>query len=661
VGRRELGSVVDGIKTLFDGGATSTLSDGNLLERFLNDRGSVGEAAFAAIVERHGPMVHRVCRGVLRESHDADDAFQATFLILARKAGSIRRNGSVASWLYGVARRVALKARSARTRRAALELSAGAWNMEHQPETRDIEFQPEIQEEVDRLPPKYRAAVVLCDLEGLTHEEAAGELRIPVGTVKVRLARARQRLRGRLVRRGLAPVLLAAAGSSRGSACIPAPLLESITQAAMRIAAGEVAGASAPVAALVKGALRAMMLARLKTLVALVAASLPFVVATTWILCALPGPVRSSQVPEPKNAQTGKAQPEADLKPSPDSSIISVKVKKEDLPLFKKLPAAMEAGRSATIYAVVSGKAAEVAVKLGEPVQSGQLLVRISAPELEAELEESRAIVEKVQAHTLKTQAMLRLERVALEKARAKIGFAGDDAVKEATAKVEVAEAEVAEADAAVRVAREGVGKAMSRVALTRIVSPLDGAVARVVCNEGDVIRPGFESGSFELLTVMNTTRMRVVVDVPEALASVLKNTSNAKVKVLPLGLPPIEAKIARTAPVIEPNSHTMRAEIELDNADKALRPGQSVLVTLQVGEKQGVILLPESAVLSADPGKPFECYRVVDGLAKRTQIVLGGTYDGRDEILEGLKEGDVVVVNAHQITREGQPIRPAR
>ena len=118
VARQRLGSVVDGIKTLFDGGATSTLSDGNLLERFLNDRGSVGEAAFAAIVERHGPMVQRVCHGVLRESHDADDAFQATFLILARKAGSIRRQGSVASWLFGVARRVALRAKTARSRRA---------------------------------------------------------------------------------------------------------------------------------------------------------------------------------------------------------------------------------------------------------------------------------------------------------------------------------------------------------------------------------------------------------------------------------------------------------------------------------------------------------------------------------------------------------------
>ncbi len=658
--RRALGSVVDGIKTLFDGGATSTLSDGSLLERFLNDRDSVGEAAFAAIVERHGPMVQRVCRGVLRESHDADDAFQATFLILARKAGSIRRNGSVASWLYGVARRVALRARSARTRRAALELSAGAWNMEHQPETRDIEFQPEIQEEVDRLPTKYRSAVILCDLEGLTHEEAAGELRIPVGTVKVRLSRARQRLRGRLVRRGLAPVLLAAVGSTRVSSCMPAPLLESTTQAAMQIAAGEVTAVSAPVAALVKGALHAMMLARLKTLVAVMAASLPFVVATTWILCSLPGPVRSSQVPEPKNAQTGKAQPEAVLKPSPDPSIISVKVKKEVLPLFNTLLGTMEAGRSATLYAAFSGKVAEVAVKLGEPVKMGQLLVRISAPDLEADLAESRAIVDKAQAHVLKTQAMLRLERVALEKARPKVGFDGDDAVNEAAAKVAVAEAEVAEAEAAVRVAREGVGKAMARVALSRIVSPLDGIVASVECHEGDVVRPGFES-RFELLTIMNTTRVRVVIEVPEALASGLKSTANARVKVDPLGLPPVEAKIARTAPVIDPSRHTMRAEIELDNADKTLRPGQSVQVTLQVGDKPGAILLPESAVLSAPPGKSIGCYRVVDGHATRTQIDTGETRDGRVEILGGLNEGDVVVVNAHQITKEGQAIRPVR
>ena len=403
-----------------------------------------------------------------------------------------------------------------------------------------------------------------------------------------------------------------------------------------------------------------MMLARLKTFVTVMAASLPFVVATTWILCAIPGPVRSGQVPESNNAQTGQAEPEKKLKPSPNSSIITMTVKRDDLPLISTIPATMEAGRSATLYAVVPGKVTEVAVRLGEPVKSGQILLRISAPELEAELEESRAVLGRVQAHALKTQAMLRLERVALEYKKLRVG-ADRGEVAEATAKVEVAAAEVAEAEAEVKVAREGVGKAMSRLDLTRIVSPIDGAVASVKCQEGDVIRPGAESGRFALLTVIDTTRMRVVVNVPEVPAPYRQNTSNVNVKVDPRGHSPIESRIARTAPVIDPISHTVRAEIELDNADKTLRPGQSVQVTLQVGDKPGVIMLPASAVLSAAPGVPRGCYREMDGRAVRTQIDTGTTYGDGVEILRGLREGDVVVVNAHLITKENQAISPVK
>jgi DNA-directed RNA polymerase specialized sigma24 family protein len=115
--RQNLDAVLDGLGTLFEGGTASGLSDGHLLERYLSRPDGAGEAAFAAIVKRHGPMVHRVCRGVLGEWHDADDAYQATFLILARKANSIRAGGSVGSWLYGVARRVAVRARDERNRR----------------------------------------------------------------------------------------------------------------------------------------------------------------------------------------------------------------------------------------------------------------------------------------------------------------------------------------------------------------------------------------------------------------------------------------------------------------------------------------------------------------------------------------------------------------
>ncbi len=175
--RSNLGAVLDGLDTLFELGTVSGLSDSYLLERYLSRPDDIGEAAFAAIVQRHGPMVHRVCRGVLKEWNDADDAFQATFLILARKAHSIRGGDSIASWLYSVARRVAVQRRKERTRRTARETSVGLRVEEHPAAREEADLMPEIQEELDRLPEKYRATIVLCDLEGLTHAEAASASR----------------------------------------------------------------------------------------------------------------------------------------------------------------------------------------------------------------------------------------------------------------------------------------------------------------------------------------------------------------------------------------------------------------------------------------------------------------------------------------------------
>ena len=217
---RDHGAVVKGVKTLFDSGTTLALGDSQLLERFLLRGDDGAESAFSALVERHGPMVERVCWGVLRDVHAAEDAFQATFLILARKAASIRRRASVSSWLFGVAHRVARRADVERKRRAVFEQRRFAMAENDRATDHPAELIPEIQEEVDRLPEKYRGPIVLCYLEGLTHEEAAGQLGLPVGTVKVRLMRARERLRGRLIRRGLAPALLVAmiageAGASR--------------------------------------------------------------------------------------------------------------------------------------------------------------------------------------------------------------------------------------------------------------------------------------------------------------------------------------------------------------------------------------------------------------------------------------------------------------
>src|SRR5262249_2423121 len=150
----------------------------------------------------------------------------------------------------------------------------------------------------DRLPERYRSAIVLCDMEGRTHEEAACQLRIPVGTVKIRLSRGRQRLRGRLIRRGLAPALIASALAAPARAALPAPLVDITVEAAMRVAALRAAGVSASVAALVQGVLRAMFMTKLKTVVFLAAASMALIVASFVALSALSTPVRSE--PEPR-------------------------------------------------------------------------------------------------------------------------------------------------------------------------------------------------------------------------------------------------------------------------------------------------------------------------------------------------------------------------
>ena len=196
----------------------------------------MAELAFAAIVDRHGPMVNRICRQMLADRHDSQDVFQATFLILARNARSVRRRDSLASWLHGVAYRVCLRTRLANSRRrqrerAAAIVSNASTEKFDDSETRELGEL--VHAELARLPERFRAPVLLCDLEGIAYEEAARVLGCPVGTVKSRLARGRERLRGQLIRRGLAPTaVIAIAPATR--AAVPSLLRDATARAALR-------------------------------------------------------------------------------------------------------------------------------------------------------------------------------------------------------------------------------------------------------------------------------------------------------------------------------------------------------------------------------------------------------------------------------------------
>jgi RNA polymerase sigma factor (sigma-70 family) len=247
----------------------SDLTDGELLQRFALHR---EEWAFTTLLQRHGPMVLGVCQSVLQDAHDAEDVFQATFLVLVRKPGSIGKPASVASWLHGVAYRLATRARAEAARRRSREREAVTMpSGEPHDEVLWRDLRPVLHQEVDRLPERYRLPFVLCYLEGKTNEEAAALLGWPRGTVLSSLSRARERLRKRLSQRGVAltsGVLATLLAQPAAQAAVPPALAANTLQAALLFATdtGAAGGISVPVLAHAEGMLHASRMARLKLL-----------------------------------------------------------------------------------------------------------------------------------------------------------------------------------------------------------------------------------------------------------------------------------------------------------------------------------------------------------------------------------------------------------
>jgi len=254
------------IGRIFRGETVSGLSEWQLLERYLERR---DEIAFEALVARHGPMVLGICRRMLVDQGDVEDAFQATFLVLVRRARQLGPRDAIGPWLYGVAARVAMRSRSEAARRRRLtpisdEVPAAAGDTA----LVDRELGEVLDQELSRLPSKYRSPVVLCYLEGQTHEEAARLLAWPVGTVKGRLARARDLLRSRLARRGLTPTISALTFvlARDSKAALHRELLDRTVKSSLTLAMGQAAVqvVSTSTASLVQGVLTSMLLTKLK-------------------------------------------------------------------------------------------------------------------------------------------------------------------------------------------------------------------------------------------------------------------------------------------------------------------------------------------------------------------------------------------------------------
>jgi RNA polymerase sigma factor (sigma-70 family) len=310
---RQLNSVLHHLHQLKGGTQTAALTDGQLLGRFVSRH---DDAAFELLVRRHGPLVWSVCRRILGNHADAEDAFQAVFLVLVRRAASLERTCPLAAWLHTVACRAALRARETAARRRRHERAAERAETcsETGAEARDL--RRVLDEELDRLPDKYRIPLVLCYLEGLTQEETARQLGWPLGTLKSRVLRGREQLRGRLARRGLAPC--GALPAVPALPLAPPSVVSAALNAAVQFAGGSAGSASAHAVALTEGVLKTMTMSKLKTAAALL-------LAATFLAAGAGGFALYARTTEPGAAPVAAAddkdskQPDKDPKP-PDKA-----------------------------------------------------------------------------------------------------------------------------------------------------------------------------------------------------------------------------------------------------------------------------------------------------------------------------------------------------
>ena len=450
------------IQTLFETGTAGALSDRQLLERFVGVRGAAAETAFEVLVLRHGPMVLRVCQNVLQDPTDAEDAFQATFLVLVRRCRSIRRLESVGSWLYGVAHRVASRARLDAARRRAAERRGGLRIMANSDsgavgDAEHGEFGPLIGQEVQRLPEKYRAVVVLCYWQGLNQEQAAARLDCPLGTVRSRLARARNLLHRRLTRRGLAPLagLLAAAldrASTTASASteisrltpVSLELVQSTIRAASQVAAGHATTQVVPavVASLVQRMLWSMAMIKIKGVV------LGLVLA--GFLCYGAG-LATGQAKGARPAQTPGTS--AAAKPAPTGEIVQDQPKSLD----QSKPADGIGKRStpAKVYSNVSSTIISIRPNHSN-VMKGELVCELDSAHLYDRLITQKLAVSNAKASCLNATLTREVAEIAVVEYAEGIFRTQDE---ETAGDIKIAEAELALAEEELRNTKKYVNR----------------------------------------------------------------------------------------------------------------------------------------------------------------------------------------------------------
>jgi RND family efflux transporter MFP subunit len=379
------GAVTRQLRTLFRVGTVRELTDGQLLELFATERGEVAELAFAALVERHGAMVQRVCQGVLNNPHDSQDALQATFLVLVQKARGLWVRDSLGPWLHQVAFRTASCSRSSAARHRRIERQA-ARSKEEAFVAVDDEPGRILHQEIDRLPDRFRAPVILCDLQGRSHEQAARHLGWPIGTVKSRHSRGRERLRHRLERRGMAPntgLIVASLALADNSATLPPLLVDSTARAALEFATIHTF-LKGSVVTLAQGVLRSMSATRYLRAISIVL----FVGATVSGAGWLAG----------RSTTLAVAQAQEKIQVPRGAELITYSVKPGPLLVNVIGPGNLEPSRSEDHYCNVEGQTAIISLMPeGSAIKKGDFVCELDSAALRDQLT-NQQIAEKQSA-----------------------------------------------------------------------------------------------------------------------------------------------------------------------------------------------------------------------------------------------------------------------
>jgi RND family efflux transporter MFP subunit len=616
-------SLIRFIRNVVGTGGPGHDTDDQLLHRFVLHR---DQAAFAALVARHGPMVLGVCGRALRDANDVEDAFQATFLVLARRARSLTRPHLLGHWLHGVARRTALEAKGRTARRHAKEQPiVDVATADPTPQAAWADLRPVLDEEIARLPERYRVPFVMCYLEGRTNGETARLMGCPEGTVASRLSWARQRLRGRLTRRGVTLTAGLCAALLGGKSAVTPALAGCTAEAAASFAGG--ARAAEPIAAnvgsLAAEVLKHMFWAKVRTAAGLL--------LTVCLLLGGSGAlVWSAEKGGGAGAEAAGAR----------EVIVS-------RPLAREVAEDEEFTGVTGVDSVdvrprVSGGIHKVHFKEGAEVKRGQLLVEIDARQFQAELDQAAA-------------------RLAVAEVTQKQKVADYDAIYDVTKDSvagQKAAAEIKQAGADVEVARAAREQAQASLNWTRVTAPIAGRISGRPA-QGDRVRADEDT----LATIIANGPAYVYFEAPLRLLSILGEVKD------PAGLPvaigiarergfPRRGTVSLTGARVDADKGTLQLRAVLPN--DGIVSGQSARVRLRTGKPYRALLVPQGAVVSEKTGSFV--YVIDDkNRAERRPVELGPAHDKLREVKGGLTASDWVALGGSPGVEPGTTIAPRK